>query len=119
MTRYTRRIRPHVLAELAAAKVAPNPSDAFRHLERAHVLSQGSTVLHVQVHWHMLCWSLAQHDRRELRGQVLRLAGAATKTAIGWVPRGNTGGSNIPAWRPLPVDVALQRLIDSARGPAR
>ncbi|HET7867713.1 MAG TPA: DUF3703 domain-containing protein [Burkholderiaceae bacterium] len=119
MTRYTRRIRPHVLAELAAAQVAPTAQVAFRHLERAHVLSQGSTVLHVQVHWHMLRWSLAQRDGRELRGQLLRLVGAATKTAMGWVPRGNTGGSNVPAWRPLPVDAALQRLIDSARGPAR
>jgi hypothetical protein len=108
-----------VSAELAAARVAPNAALAFRHLERAHVLSQQSTALHVQVHWHMLRWGVAQRSVREVLGQVLRLTGAATKTALGWVPRGNTGGSNVPAWKTLPVEPQLQRLMDSARGPSR
>lgn len=116
MTRTHRQLRPHVSAELAAAQLAPDPAAAFAHLERAHVLSQASTVLHVQVHWHMLRWGVAQRSLREVRGQLLRLVGAATKTALGWVPRGNTGGSNVPPWKPLPVDPQLQQLIDSARG---
>lgn len=119
MTRYARQIRPHVDAELAAAQVAPSAPDAFRHLERAHVLGQSDTLLHVLAHWHMLRWGVAQRSPREVWGQLLRLVGAATKTAIGWVPRGNTGGSNVPPWKPLPVEPALQRLIDRARGPSR
>ncbi len=116
MTRTHRQLRPCVSAELAAALVAPSPAAAFTHLERAHVLSPDSTVLHVQVHWHMLRWGVAQRSLHEVLGQLLRLAGAATKTAVGWVPRGNTGGSNVPPWKPLPVEPQLQRLIDSARG---
>lgn len=119
MTRTHRQLRPYVSAELAAAQVASNPVAAFGHLERAHVLSQASTVLHVQVHWHMLRWGVAQRSVREVLGQLLRLVGAATKTAVGWVPRGNTGGSNVPPWKPLPVEPQLQRLIDSARDPSR
>jgi hypothetical protein len=117
MNRYARRIRPYVQAELAAARSALPPARAFHHLERAHVLGQSSTVLHVQVHWHMLRWGLAQRSLREVAGQVLRLVGASTKTVLGWVPRGNTGGSNVPAWRRMPVPPSLQRLIDGARGP--
>lgn len=117
--RYARQMRPHVDAELSAAQVAPSAADAFRHLERAHVLGQSSTVLHVRAHWHMLRWAVAQRSLREVWGQLLRLVGAATKTAVGWVPRGNTGGSNVPPWKPLPVEPALQRLIDSAGGPSR
>ena len=116
MNRYARRIRPHVEAELAAADAAADPALAFHHLERAHVLGQPSTWLHLRAHWHMLRWGLAQRSAREVAGQVLRLVGAATKTAIGWVPRGNTGGSNVPPWRPMPVPPSLQRLIDGARG---
>jgi hypothetical protein len=119
MSRYARQIRTHVDAELAAAQAAPSAADAFRHLERAHVLGQSSTVLHVLAHWHMLRWGVAQRRLPEVLGQLLRLVGAATKTAIGWVPRGNTGGSNVPPWRSLPVEASLQRLIDSARKPSR
>jgi Protein of unknown function (DUF3703) len=36
------------------------------------------------------------------------------ETAI-WVPRGNTGGSNVSPFRSLPVPVDLQRQIDAAR----
>ncbi len=117
MNRYARHIRPHVLTEFAAARSAADPSLAFRHLERAHVLSQASTVLHVQVHWHMLRWGVAQRSAREVAGQLLCLAGAATKTAFGWVPRGNTGGSDVRPWQPMPVPPSLQRLIDGARRP--
>ena len=118
MTSFARRIRPFVLAELEAARRASgqgDPSRAFVHLERAHVLSQSSTVLHVQVHGAMLRWGLRQRSLHEVAGQWLRLVGAATKTFAGLVPHGNTGGSNVGALRPMPIAPELQRLIDAAR----
>lgn len=115
---FGRRIARHVEAELAAARSderAGNPSAAFRHLERAHVLGQGSTVLHVRAHVHMLVWALRHHDLREIVGQVLRVAGAATKTWIGLVPQGNTGGANVGAFKAMAIPDDLAGLIAAAR----
>lgn len=115
---FVRHIRPSVSAELAAADAAEQAGDlarAYAHLERAHVLGQGSTREHVRVHLRMLQWGLRHRDRREVRGQMLRLVGAATKTAVGLVPTGNTGGSNISPFRRLPVPADLQAIIDAAR----
>jgi hypothetical protein len=118
MSRFARRIRPHVEQELHAARQADDAGDAtgsFAFLERAHVLGQASTVEHVRVHWRMLLWALRKRAPREAWGQVFRIVGAATKTAFGLVPTGNTGGSNISPFRRLPVQQDLARTIASAR----
>ena len=47
MSRFRRAIRSHVLAELHMAREAEargEPEVAFKHLERAHVLGQASTL---------------------------------------------------------------------------
>jgi len=118
MSAFARRIRPYVDAELAAARHAERAGDAaaaFAHLQRAHVLGQASTLHHVRVHWRMLGWGWRQRRRRECLGQLLRIAGAATKTAFGLVPAGNTGGTDVSPFRPLPVPPDLARLIEHAR----
>jgi hypothetical protein len=116
MNRFAENIRPFVDAELRAA--AEDPEREFSHLERAHVLGQASTREHVRVHWQMLRWAWRHRDARELFGQSFRLAGAATKTFIGFVPTGNTGGSNVSAVRPMPIDPELAAIIEKARGGA-
>lgn len=119
MSRFARRIRPRVLRELAAARAAErrgDPARAFRHLERAHVLGQESTPLHVIVHARMFVWGWRQRRPREIVGQLWRLTAAATKTPIGLLPHGNTGGANVSGLRPMPVAADLQRAIDRARG---
>lgn len=63
----------------------------------------------------MFLWGVEQKSLRECAGQVLRIVGAATKTALGWVPAGNTGGANISAFRKLPVPADLAEKIDEAR----
>ena len=118
MSTFGRNIRPHVDAELRAADEAEalgKAGAAFAHLERAHVLGQASTVLHVRVHWRMLLWGLKQRDVRECAGQLLRIGGAATKTAFGLVPFGNTGGSNVSPLARMPVPPDLERRIREAR----
>jgi Protein of unknown function (DUF3703) len=119
MSTFGQRIRPFVQAELDAARRARARQDTageFACLERAHVLSQGDTLLHVRVHAAMLRWGLRQRSAREVFGQVIRIVGAATKTAIGLVPHGNTGGANVSALRRMPIAPELQRLIDAAGG---
>jgi hypothetical protein len=115
---FTRRIRPFVDHELAAAKAARRSGDdaaGFRFLERAHVLGQASTVEHVRVHWRMLGWSVRNRRPAEFAGQLLRLAGAAALTGFGWVPAGNTGGSNVSPFRPMPVADDLRAILEFAR----
>ena len=114
------RIRAYVEIELNAAQAAERagePLTAFRHLERAHVLGQGSTVQHVRVHMRMLFWGLRHHSTREVMGQITRLIGAATKTWLGLIPQGNTGGANVSAFKAMPIPDDLADLIDVARSP--
>ena len=113
MNQFARNIRPYVDAELRAAEL--DAEHEFAHLERAHVLGQASTREHVRVHWHMLLWAWRHRDAREMFGQAFRIAGAATKTFIGFVPTGNTGGANVSPVRPMPVDPELAAIIEKAR----
>ncbi|MGM9489275.1 DUF3703 domain-containing protein [Ideonella sp. YS5] len=115
---FASRIRPNVQAELdaaAAREARGERASAFTHLERAHVLGQHSTVEHVRVHWAMFRWALRNDVMGEAFAQAFRLAAAGLKTWLGWVPTGNTGGSNVSGFRPMPVSADLQRLIDAAR----
>ena len=114
MHAFKRKIRPHVEAELERSERALRGRDAamaFSALERAHVLGQSVTSLHVRVHWRMFTFGWRQRNPRECAGQVLRLVGAATKTAFGLVPAGNTGGSNVSPFRALPVEPELAARI--------
>ncbi|HSL01993.1 MAG TPA: DUF3703 domain-containing protein [Nitrospiraceae bacterium] len=122
MSEFGRRIRPYVESEILAAHQAEaqgQPDVAFSHLERAHILGQTSTVEHVRVHWHMFLWSIRQRNIRECLGQVLRIVGAALGTAVGLVPQGNTGGTNVNSFKSMPIQPELAALIKEARTSGR
>ena len=110
-----RSLSDHVTTELELAGRAATPSSAFAHLERAHILSQYSTRDHVRVHAAMLRWGVAQRNPREVAGQVLRIVAAATKTAFGWIPVGNTGGANVSPIKPMPLPADLAAIIAQNR----
>ena len=115
---FGRNIRPYVNAELKAASslnAQGQAKPAFTHLERAHVLGQDSTIHHVQVHWRMLLWGVQQRDLKECLGQLFRIIGAATKTAFGLIPYGNTGGANVSPFKPMAVPAELEMHILQAR----
>ena len=101
-------------AELAAARAATTPASTFRHLERAHVLSQVHTGPHVRVHGLMLQHAWRQRDWREVAGQLLRIPAALLMSAI-WVPIGNTGGANVSAIRPMPLPEDLAAVLAQSR----
>lgn len=118
MSHFSRQIGPHVEAELRAAHADEAHAkilDAFTHLERAHVLGQAATWLHMRVHVQMFLWAWRQRQLKECVGQVLRLAGAAVATPFGLLPTGNTGGANISAFKPLPIAPELAALIAQAQ----
>ena len=103
-----------LLRELAtASRLARQGRDqkSFRHLERAHILAQASTVQHVRVHWKMLLWGCRQKDAREIFGQIQRIIGAAIVTPLGVLPRGNTGGANVSPFRSMPIPQDLEQLM--------
>jgi len=115
---FSLQIAPYVEAELASAKRAGSAGDSqqeFAHLERAHVIGQESTYWHVKVHVLMLGWALRNRSAREVFGQGFRILGAATKTAFGMVPQGNTGGTNVSPFKKMPIEPELATLIQKAK----
>jgi hypothetical protein len=84
---------------------------AFAHLERAHVLGQWYVRSHLIAHSGMLRIGWRRRDLREIFGQPIRIPGGMIGSAIGRVPRGNTGGANVSAFRPLPIPPDLRDLL--------
>ena len=94
-----------------AARRAGDFDRAFHHLERAHILGQRRTWLHVKSHLGMLQVGWQRQDAREVFGQLVRIAAAAVFSRI-WVPVGNTGGANVSATKPMEVPSDLQTLLN-------
>ncbi|MFD0364343.1 DUF3703 domain-containing protein [Nocardia sp. GCM10030253] len=77
--------------EMAAAKHTLDPQARWVHLGRAHIVSQPYPWLHTHNHIAMFRLAVAQHDRREALGQVVRIIVAAPASLSGRFPDGNTG----------------------------
>lgn len=103
-------------AELRLAREAEASGDqerAFRHLERAHVLSQAHAWPHLVVHGRMLIAGVKRRDAREVLGQLARLALAAPGSWLKRAPRGNTGGANVGIFTPMPIPDDLRALLEA------
>lgn len=97
-----------------AARARGDLKQAFHHLERAHVLGQRITWLHLRSHLGMWQIGWQRRDWREVLGQAPRLLAALLLSRL-WVPAGNTGGARVSALRPMPIPADLQALLQSAR----
>ncbi len=84
---------------------------AFRHLETAHVLGQRHVLPHVLTHYWMLKIGLRRRAPAQVWGQVLRIVVGAVGSAVGVVPIGNTGGTNVGMFKRMPIDPALSKLM--------
>jgi hypothetical protein len=110
-------LRERWAQERTAARAARQQSDAegeWRHLERAHILSQPMAAPHVRTHVAMLGYGLRHRNRREIVGQLVRLVVAAPGTWTGRYPVGNTGGADVSALKPMPIPDDLQAVLNSA-----
>ncbi len=85
--------------------------EAFRHLERAHILGQRYFVAHMSTHWLMLKVALKRSDAKEIRGQIMRMIAVIPGYIFGWVPKGNTGGTNVSALKPMPIPEELESTL--------
>lgn len=97
-------------SEMAAAKSAADASTRWRHLERAHIVSQPDPWLHTCNHAAMLALAVRQRDRREALGQVVRIIVAAPGSLSGRYPVGNTGRVAAGLMTPMPVPDDLATL---------
>ena len=93
------------------ARIVHDPIAEWRHLERAHVLSQPMPWRHMVTHAAMLRAGVRRGDAREIAGQMWRLAVAGPASLSRRYPLGNTGGANVPAMRPMPIAADLAELV--------
>jgi hypothetical protein len=110
-------LKAPVETEMNAARSARREGDvarAWNHLERAHVLSQPSAVLHTRVHWRMLVLALVTLDVREIFGQAIRLVLAAPSSAFARFPLGNVGSTRVGLLTPMPIGDDLKAVLDAA-----
>jgi hypothetical protein len=103
-------------AEMAAAGCLYQQGQldqAFRHLEVAHVLGQKYVVPHVRSHWLMFRIGMKRRSAREVLGQAVRIFLGALGSAVGIVPVGNTGGTDISMFKRLPIDPGIRGVLES------
>jgi hypothetical protein len=94
-----------------AARRRGDQASEWKHLERAHILSQPMALPHVRTHVAMLGAGLRRHDRREVVGQLLRLVVAGPGSLTGRYPVGNTGGADVSALAPMPIPEDLRPFL--------
>lgn len=110
-------LRPYFKAELKAADFSLGNNDlgqAWRHLEKAHVIGQAYPLDHSFVHWKMLQFGFRIKSVKEISGQIPRLLVGGVKSFVGKIPVGNTGGANIPPLKPLPIEQEIIEIFEKA-----
>jgi Protein of unknown function (DUF3703) len=88
-----------------------NLDGAFRHLERFHVLGQMDVRWHVLAHWLMLKIAIRRGQGVDSIGQAARIVLGAIGSAVGLVPTGNTGGSDVSMFARMPIAPGLLRVM--------
>jgi hypothetical protein len=86
--------------------------EAMAHLERAHVIGQRFVVPHVHSHARMLEVELRRRAPLAAWGQLVRIVLGALGSALGRVPTGNTGGSDVNMFLHMPIPDDLKALVE-------
>jgi hypothetical protein len=80
----------------------------------AHIAGQHFFGLHIQTHCAMLSLAWQHRDWREGIGQLVRVALVPIGHVFQRLPLGNSGRSNISAFKPMDVPPHLAHLIEQA-----
>jgi hypothetical protein len=91
--------------------------EGFAHIERAHVIGQAFILPHARSHWLMLKVEFRRRRPAAVLGQVVRIIFGALGSAVGIVPVGNTGGTNVSMFKRMPIAPELQKTIDGGAPP--
>lgn len=111
----TPKVRSAYAGELESAMAAEREGKlpaAWRHLERAHVLSQAHAWPHTVVHARMLGFGWRRGDMREVVGQLVRLFVAGPGSLLGRAPLGNTGGADVGILTPMAIPDDLRAILE-------
>ena len=81
---------------------------SFFYLENAHILGQKHLYRHTLSHYWMLIHGVKARNFKEIIGQFTRILVSILFTNV-WVPKGNTGGSNISPIKRIPIRKELQK----------
>lgn len=84
---------------------------AMHHLKTAHVLGQNYVLPHVRSHWVMFRIAIKRHSLTDGWGQAIRIVLGALGSAVGVVPIGNTGGTDISLFARLPIEPEMKALL--------
>ena len=80
---------------------------SFYHFENAHILGQKHLFRHTTSHYWMLIYGFKTKNSKEIIGQIVRILASLLFTLI-WVPKGNTGGTNISPIKKMPIRKELK-----------
>lgn len=83
----------------------------WRHLERAHILSQSSAWRHLCIHFVMFIYAIMRREIREALGQVPRMILAVPSSLLGLAPLGNTGRSSVGLFATASLPKDLETLV--------
>jgi hypothetical protein len=89
----------------------------FARIERAHVIGQAFVVPHAKSHWLMLKVEFRRRRPAAAFGQIIRIVLGVLGSAVGVVPVGNTGGSNVSMFKRMSIAPDLQNIIDGGPPP--
>lgn len=107
-----RRAYEHEVRRARTARSAGDLKQAFAALERAHILGQRHFLAHLGTHARMLQIAFLRRDLREVWGQLLRMVATVPGFLSGWVPKGNSGGANVSAFKSMTVPADLAPYLD-------
>lgn len=96
------------------AMLQKNLTEAWHQLERAHVIGQAYPYQHSLVHWKMLVFGCKIKSVKEILGQIPRLLVGGVKSFVGTIPAGNTGGTNVPPMRSMPIQQEIKEIFKKA-----
>jgi hypothetical protein len=105
---------PLLLNELklyTEARAINDHNSCFKHLGRAHIISQLRWFHHFYVHFLMFEYAWRRKDYKEVRGQFLRLVVTIPGHFFKKLPTGNIGWSTIGLRETKPVPEDLKRLF--------
>lgn len=78
---------------------------------RAHIISQRYVIEHTISHLWMLKVGIKTKDIKEIIGQLLRIPAGVIGSFIQVLPIGNTGRSNVGAFKKMEVPMDLKELL--------
>ena len=99
------------LQKSVRAVSANNFEEAWRSLEKAHVLGQAKMIPHLRAHFAMLWLACRLVDPREVVGQLLRISLVVPGTLVGRLPSGNTGRARVSAFQVMAIDEELRPFL--------